>query len=362
VEKTLLELAELVGGQVVGDPGIRIKGLGTLETAHEGQITFLANPRYAAKVADTRASAVVLASGANPFGRNAIVVGNPYLAFAKLLTIFTTRPRVPRGIMPGAIIGEEVAIGEFASIHPGAVVGDRVVIGERVTLHPNVTLYDDVVLGDDVTLHSGVSVREGCRIGNRVIIHNGATIGSDGFGYAPDGAAYFKIPQIGIVIVEDDVEIGANSAVDRAALEATRVGRGTKIDNLVQVGHNCVIGEDCIIVGQAGIAGSTRLGKHVTLGGQVAIAGHLTIGDGAMISGKSGVMSDVAPGEVLSGTPAMPHQARLRSAAVFPHLPEMRKSLARMGIRMTKVEEHLESVSNVMPLPGQECAMAGGYA
>jgi UDP-3-O-[3-hydroxymyristoyl] glucosamine N-acyltransferase len=341
VEKTLLELAELVGGQVIGDPGIRIRGLGTLETAGNGQITFLANPRYAAKVSATQASAVVLATDANAFGRNAIVVENPYLAFAKLLTIFTTRPRVPRGIMRGVIIGDEVTIGEDASIHPGTVVGDRVVIGRRVTLHPNVTLYDDVVLGDDVTLHSGVAIREGCRIGNRVIIHNGATIGSDGFGYAPEGAAYYKIPQIGIVIVEDDVEIGANSAVDRAALEVTRVGRGTKIDNLVQIGHNCVIGEDCIIVGQAGIAGSTRLGRHVTLGGQVAIAGHLTVGDGAMISGKSGVMSDVAPGEVLSGTPAMPHQARLRSAAVFPHLPQMRKSLTKLGNQMAQLEEQM---------------------
>lgn len=347
MEKTLLELADLVGGVVAGDPGIVIKGLGTLETAREGQITFLANPRYAAKVNDTRASAIVLASGVDSFGLSAIVVENPYLAFAKLLTFFTTRPRSHRGIMPGAIIGEEVAIGEEASIYPGAVVGDRVVIGKRVTLHPNVTLYDDVVLGDDVTLHSGVSVRERCRIGNRVIIHNGTTIGGDGFGYAPDGAAYFKIPQIGIVIIEDDVEIGANAAVDRAALEVTRVGRGTKIDNLVQVGHNCLIGEDCIIVGQAGIAGSTRLGKHVTLGGQVAIAGHLTVGDGAMISGKSGVMSDVAPGEILSGTPAMPHKARLRSAAVFPHLPEMRKSLAKMGIRMARIEKHLDAASNV---------------
>jgi len=215
------------------------------------------------------------------------------------------------------------------------------------------------VLGDDVTLHSGVSIREGCRIGNRVIIRNGAAIGSDGFGYVPDGSAYYKIPQIGIVIVEDDVEIGANAAVDRAALEVTRIGRGTKIDNLVQIAHNCVIGEDCIIVGQAGIAGSTRMGKHVTLGGQVAIAEHLTIGDGARISGKSGVMSDVASGEVLSGNPAMSHKARLRSVAVFPHLPQMRKSLARVEIRMAKVEDHLESASNVTTHPGLEQAMAG---
>jgi UDP-3-O-[3-hydroxymyristoyl] glucosamine N-acyltransferase len=326
---------------------IRISGLGTLETAMEGQITFLANPKYAGQVATTGASAVVISAEANRFGRNAIVVANPYLAFAKLLTLFTSRPRAARGIMRGAFVGEDVVIGEEVSVHPGTVIGDGVRIGDRVTLHPNVTLYAGVVVGDDVTLHAGVSVREGCRIGSRVIIHNGTVIGSDGFGYAPDGQSWFKIPQIGIVVIEDDVEIGANVAIDRAALETTRIGRGTKIDNLVQVAHNCVIGEDCVIVAQAGIAGSARLGKHVTLGGQVAIVGHITIGDNAMISGQSGVMGNVAAGEVLSGTPAIPHHVRLKSAAVFPHLPEMRKSLARLGTRMTRMEEEMVNTSAV---------------
>jgi UDP-3-O-[3-hydroxymyristoyl] glucosamine N-acyltransferase len=244
--------------------------------------------------------------------------------------------------MKGAFVGEDVIIGKDVSIFPGTVVGDRVRIGDRVTLHPNVTLYEDVVLGDDVTLHAGVSVREGCRIGNRVILHNGTVIGSDGFGYAPDGQAWFKIPQIGTVIIEDDVEIGANSAVDRAAMETTLIGRGTKIDNLVQVAHNCVIGEDCVIVGQAGIAGSARLGRHVTIGGQVGIVNHISIGDDAMISVQSCVIGNVAAGEVLSGSPAITHYARLKSAAVFPLLPEMRKSLARLETRMSLVEEELK--------------------
>jgi UDP-3-O-[3-hydroxymyristoyl] glucosamine N-acyltransferase len=342
MEKTLLDLAELIGGRVVGDPTIIIKGIGTLETACEDQITFLTNPRYAAKVNDTRAAAVVLASGNNTFGRSAIVVDNPHLAFAKLLTVFTARKRIALGIKPGATIGDGVCIGEDPTIHAGCVIGDRVVIGKRVTLHPNVTLYDDVILGDDVTLHSGVSVREGCRIGDRVTIHNTTTVGSDGFGYAPDGDAYFKIPQIGIVVIEDDVEIGANSAIDRAALEVTRIGRGTKIDNLVQIAHNCVIGENCVIVGQAGIAGSVRMGKHVTLGGQVAVSDHITIGDGAMISGQSGVMSNVGPNEVLSGTPAIPHKTRLKSSVILPHLPEMKKSLIKLQGRVAKIEEHME--------------------
>ncbi|KAF0218532.1 MAG: UDP-3-O-3-hydroxymyristoyl glucosamine [Geobacteraceae bacterium] len=341
--KTLQELADHLGGHIIGDPSVSIGGLGTLDTAQEGQITFLANPKYAYKVKTTRATAVILPPEADPCGHNAIVVASPSLAFAKLLTLFSAKPRIAKGIMDGAFVDKGAVIGEEATVYPGTFVADGVRIGNRVTLYPNVTLYEGVVLGDDVTLHAGVCVREGCRLGNRVTVHNGTVIGSDGFGYAPDGQAWFKIPQIGIVIIDDDVEIGANTTVDRAAIEATRIGRGTKIDNLVQVAHNCVIGEDCIIVAQAGIAGSARLGNHVTLGGQVAIVDHIVIGDNAMISGQSGVFGSVAPGEVLSGTPAIPHHARLKSAAVFPHLPEMRRSIARMGNRLTKIEEKLET-------------------
>lgn len=341
MSKTLQELADYLDGRVVGDPSVSITGLGTLDTAIPGQITFLANPRYTAKVETTKASAIVLTAAAPTFDRDVIVVDNPYLAFAKLLTLFTRRPRNVKGVMSGAFVGEGVTMGKEASVYPGAVVGDGVTIGDRVTLHPNVTIYEGVVIGDDVTLHAGVSVREGCRIGNRVTIHNGTIIGGDGFGYAPDGQSWFKIPQIGNVVIEDDVEIGSNVTVDRAALETTRIGRGTKIDNLVQVAHNCLVGEDCILVAQVGIAGSVTLGTHVTLGGQAAIADHVTVGDNVMISGQSGVFNNVASGEILSGTPAIPHKARLKSAAVYPHLPEMRKTLTKLVTRMEKVEEQL---------------------
>jgi UDP-3-O-[3-hydroxymyristoyl] glucosamine N-acyltransferase len=343
--KTLQELADYLGGQAIGDSSVTITGLGTLDTAVAGQITFLANPRYAAKVETTNASAIVLTAAALTFGRNVIVVENPYLAFAKLLTLFTVRPRPVKGVMAGASVGEGVTMGQEASVYPGAVIGDGVTIGDRVTLHPNVTIYDGVVIGDDVTLHAGVSVREGCRIGSRVTIHNGTIIGSDGFGYAPDGRSWFKIPQVGNVVIDNDVEIGANVTVDRAALETTRIGRGTKIDNLVQIAHNCMIGEDCVIVAQVGIAGSVTLGAHVTLGGQAAVADHVTIGDDVMISGQSGVFNNVAAGEILSGTPAISHKARLKSAAVYPHLPEMRKTLARLATRLEKVEGILEHVT-----------------
>jgi len=342
---TLQALADHLGGQVIGDPSVTIQGLGTLDNAREGEITFLANPKYAHKVKTTRATAVILPVKADPFGHNAIVVASPYLAFAMLLTLFAAKPRIARGVMEGAFVDKGATIGKEVTVYPGTYIADGVRIGDRVTLHPNVTLYEGVVIGDDVTLHAGVSVREGCRLGNRVTIHNGTVIGADGFGYAPNGQAWFKIPQIGIVIVDDDVEIGANTTIDRAALETTRIGRGTKIDNLVQVAHNCVIGEDCMIVAQTGIAGSSTLGNHVTLGGQVAIVDHLLIGDNAMISGQSGVVSNVAPGEVLSGTPAIPHLARLKASAIFPHLPEMRKSLAKHEKRLAAVEERLAPAS-----------------
>jgi len=341
MSKTLLELANHLGGQIIGDSNVCIYGLGTLDDATEGQITFLANPKYAQKVQTTKASAVILPPGADTFGHNAIVLANPYLAFAKLLTLFTSRPRVAKGIMAGAFVSKDAVVGMDASIYPCVCIADGVRIGDRVTIYPNVTLYEGAIVGDDVTLHAGVSVREGCRIGNRVTIHNGSIIGADGFGYVPDGQAWFKIPQIGIVVIDDDVEIGAGTTIDRAALEVTHIGRGTKIDNLVQVAHNCTIGENCVLVAQAGIAGSSKLGKHVTLGGQSGITDHITIGDNAMVAGQSGVFGSVAPGEVLSGTPAIPHKTRLKAAAVFSRLPEMRKTFTRMENRLRKIEERV---------------------
>lgn len=335
----LAELADYLGGRVTGDPEITITGMGTLDHAVEGQITFLANPKYASKVGTTKASAIVLSPAANACGRSGILVDNPHLAFARLLTLFTSRKRIARGVMAGARVGDDVVMGEEVTIHPGAYVGDRVRLGDRVTIHPNVTLYEGVVIGDDVTLHSSVSVREGCRIGNRVIVHNGAVIGGDGFSYTPDGEEWFKIPQIGVVVIEDDVEIGANCTIDRAALDVTRIGRGTKIDNLVQIAHNCQIGPNCIIVAQTGLAGSVALGERVTLGGQTGIADHVTVGDDVTVSGQSGVFNNVEACAVLSGTPAIPHKLRLKSAAVIPRLPEMRKQLIELEKRMAKVEE-----------------------
>jgi UDP-3-O-[3-hydroxymyristoyl] glucosamine N-acyltransferase len=342
MEKSLKELADYLGGRVIGDEDARIHGIAALDNAGDGEITFLANPKYAAKVATTGATAVVLPLRAESHGKNAIEVQNPYLAFAKLLTLFHVRPFRAKGVMDGACIGKNVSMGPEITVYPGACVADGVKLGNRVTLFPGVVLYEGVEVGDDVVLHANVTVREGCRLGNRVIVHSGVVVGADGFGYAPDGKEWYKIPQVGIVVIEDDVEIGANTTIDRAALDVTRIGRGTKIDNQVQIAHNCVIGENCMIVAQVGIAGSAKLGEHVTLAGQTAVAGHLEIGANAMVGGKSGVHNNIPAGHIVSGIPAFPHREWLRSTAVFPKLPEMRKNLSALEKRVEELEEKLK--------------------
>lgn len=342
--KSLKEVAEYLGGRVIGDENAVVSGLGTLDDAGDGQITFLANPRYAPKVVTTNATAVILPPGADSHGKNVVEVANPYLAFAKLLTLFYVVPQKAAGVMDGAMIGKGVAMGSDVTIYPGAFVGDGAKLGDRVTLYPGVVVYAGAELGSDVTLHAHVVIRERCRIGNRVTIHSGTVIGTDGFGYAPDGKDWYKIPQIGIVIIEDDVEIGSNTVIDRAALEATLIRRGTKIDNLVQIAHNCVIGENCMIVSQVGISGSTKVGNHVTMGGQVGVAGHIQIGDNVMVGAKSGVPGNVAANQIVSGIPAFPHREWLKASGIYPRLPEFRKTLNALEKRVQELEAQLKAV------------------
>ncbi len=340
--RTVTELAAYLGGVVRGDGEVLISGLGALETAGPESLTFLANPRYASKVAETSAGAVLMAPGGECYGRTVIEVANPYLGFAKLLTLFYTTPHKPVGIHPAAHVRETATIGEGTSVYPGASIGDHVVVGMRTVIYPGAVIYNNVVIGDDCTIHANAVVRERCRIGNRCIIQPGAVIGSDGFGYAPDGKGYYPIPQIGIVVLDDDVEIGANCCIDRAAIEVTRIGRGTKLDNLVQIAHNCQIGEDCMIVSQVGISGSAKIGNHVTLAGQVGVAGHLTIGDNVMVGAQSGVPSSLAANAVYSGTPTMPHKDWLRSVMVLPRLPELKKTVSALEKRITELEAILK--------------------
>lgn len=343
--RTVAELAEYLGGVVQGDGSAVISGLGSLDTAGPEALTFLANPKYAAKVAETSAGAVLMAPGGERYGRTAIEVANPYLGFAKLLTLFYTTPHKPQGVHPAAVVSESATIGDDTSIYPGTCIGRNVVIGARAVIYPGAVIYDGVTIGDDCTIHANAVVRERCRIGNRCIIQPGAVIGSDGFGYAPDGSSYYRIPQIGIVVLEDDVEIGANTCIDRAAIETTRIGRGTKLDNLVQIAHNCQIGEDCMIVSQVGISGSAKVGNHVTLAGQVGVAGHLTIGDNVLVGAQSGVPSSLAANAAYSGSPTMPHKEWLKSAMVVPRLPELKKTVSALEKRIAELEAKLNQFS-----------------
>lgn len=341
VSKTLQELAEYLGGTVRGEGAVRITGLAPLEAAGPDKITFLANPKYAAKVAETKAGGVLMAPGAEAYGRNVIELANPYLGFAKLLTLFYTRPHPELGVLPEAVIGTNVSLGEGISIYPGVVIGDNVTIGDRVVIHPGAVLYDGVTVGDDSVIHANAVVRERCRLGKRCRLQPGAIVGSDGFGYAPDGSGYYPIPQIGIVVLEDDVEIGANTTIDRAALEVTLIKRGTKLDNLVQVAHNCQVGEDCMIVAQVGIAGSSKVGNHCTLAGQVGVVGHVSISDNVIVGAQSGVTGPLEANAYFSGSPAMPHKDWLRAMGVMPRLPEMRKKINELEKKLAVLEARL---------------------
>jgi UDP-3-O-[3-hydroxymyristoyl] glucosamine N-acyltransferase len=330
----LAELAAQLGCELRGDGAVEIRGVAGLETAGAGELSFLANPRYAGKLATTHAAAVVLAKDqASPLP--CLVSDNPYLTFARAVELLRPEPRPAAGVHPSAQVDASALLGEGVHVGALAVIGRGARVGSRSVLHPHVVLGEEVELGEDCVLHAGVSVRERCRLGDRVVVQNGAVIGADGFGFARDAdGRYHKFPQVGIVVVEDDVEIGALTAIDRAALGETRIGRGSKLDNLVQVGHSVTIGEDSVLAGQVGIAGSTRLGRRVTLAGQVGVAGHLEIGDGVIATAQTGIPGSVEPRSVLSGTPAIENRAWLKASAVFAKLPELQRRLRELERRL----------------------------
>jgi UDP-3-O-[3-hydroxymyristoyl] glucosamine N-acyltransferase len=337
----LRELAAQLGCELRGDGAIDVRRAAGIEDAGPGDLTFLANPRYAAHLAKTKASAVVVGPGLEtPIPR--LVSANPYLAFVRAVELLQPLPRAAPGVHPTAHVDPTAVLGPDVHIGAFVVIGPRTRVGARSALHPHVTLYEDVTLGEDCVLHSGVHVRERCRLGNRVVVQNGAVIGGDGFGFARDGEGrYRKFPQVGTVVVEDDVEIGALTAVDRAALGETRIGRGTKLDNLVQIGHSVTVGEDTVLAGQVGVAGSSRIGSRVTLAGQVGVAGHLTIGDGAIATAQTGIPSSVEAGAVVSGYPAIENRAWLKSSAVFARLPELQRRVRELERRVETLLETL---------------------
>jgi UDP-3-O-[3-hydroxymyristoyl] glucosamine N-acyltransferase len=338
---TLEKLATLVGGEVVGDRLLEVTGIASLEEAKEGEITFLVELKNLYRLEKTKAAAAIVPLSLASFSKPVIRTPNPYLSYAKIQTFFTHSPYRPKGVDPRAYLGQDVKIGQDVSIYPFVFIGDRCQIGDRAVLYPGVYVGETAQIGDECLLYPNVVVMDRCIIGKRVIIHPGTIIGSDGFGFAQDGAQYVKIPQVGIVQIDDDVEIGANCAVDRAALGKTWIKRGVKTDNLVQIGHNVTIGEDTVLVAQVGIAGSTEVGNRVSLGGQVGVVGHIKIGDGAMVGAQSGVAQDVPPGQIISGSPAFPHREWLRTQAVIPKLPEMKRLLAALEKRVKALEEKI---------------------
>lgn len=337
---TLGELAQRLDCPVEGDSGIEILRVAKIETAGAGDVTFLANPKYAALLAATRASAVIAGSSVSSAPCAIIRSATPYLTFARAARALSPERRPAPGVHPQASVAADAVIDPTASVGPFAVVSAGVRVGARTIIHPHVVIGADATVGDDCVLHAHVSVRERCTLGARVVLQNGAVIGSDGYGFAqrPDGS-YEKIPQTAPVVIEDDVEIGANTTIDRPAVGETRIKTGTKIDNLVQIAHGVVLGRHVLLAAQVGIAGSTVLGDHVTFGGQVGVGGHLTIGDRVKAVGQSGITNSVEADQFVSGYPAIANSEWRRSSAVFRKLPEMRRHLKDLEARLQKIEE-----------------------
>jgi len=308
-------------------------------------LTFFTNPKYAPQLRETRASAVIIgdkADAAVPAGTAALRTPHAYVAFARAAEIFAPRPATPAGVHPLASVDASAAIAPDASIAAFVSVGPGARIGARSIVYPHVTIGEGATLGEDCVVHARVSIRERVTIGNRVVIQDGAVIGSDGFGFAtgPDGT-HHKIPQAGGVVIEDDVEIGANTAIDRPAVGATRIGAGSKIDNLVQVAHGVKIGKGVLLAAQVGIAGSSKLEDKVTLAGQVGVAGHLTIGKGVIATAQTGIPNSVDAGSFISGYPAIANRDWLKSSAVFRKLPELRKAVTDLQRRLDDLEARL---------------------
>jgi UDP-3-O-[3-hydroxymyristoyl] glucosamine N-acyltransferase len=335
---TLGELARRLECPVEGDAAIEIRRVATLEEAGPGDLTFLANPRYAGKLAATRASAVIM-NGSSTAPCAVIRSKSPYLTFARAAQVLAPARPMAAGVHPLASVAPDAAVDATASVGAFAVIGAGASVGARTVVHPHVVIGDGASVGPDCILHAQVSIRERCLIGARVIIQNGAVVGSDGYGFAqrPDGS-HEKIPQIAPVVIEDDVEIGANTTIDRPAVGETRIKAGTKIDNLVQVAHGVVLGRHVLLAAQVGIAGSTTVGDHAQFGGQSGAAGHLTLGDRVKVAARAAVFASVDDDAFVSGTPAIEHDEWKKASAVFRKLPEMRRRLKELEERLNKLE------------------------
>lgn len=324
----LAELAQHLGATLQGDPSVSITGVASIESAGPGEITFVANPKYAALARTTQAAAVLVEPDFPKIEAATLRIQNPYLAFARAIEFFYQPPAYAPGIHPTAVISPSAKIGANSHIGAYVVVGDDVVIGENAVLLPHSVIYAHVRAGKNLFVHSHAVVREHCRLGDNVVLQNGAIVGADGFGFAKrsDGS-WQKILQSGPAVLENDVEVQANACIDRASIGETRIGAGTKVDNLVQVGHGSAVGENTMLCAQVGLAGSTTIGKGVILAGQVGVAGHCTVGDGVIATAQSGIPSDVEPGKVISGYPAIDNRQWLRVVALMNRLPELLRGI-----------------------------------
>ncbi len=334
------ELAQRLECQLDGDPGLDITGIATLERAIEGEISFLTNIKYHAEAKATKASALIVRPDCSGIMKPLLKHANPYLVFAKAIEMLMPPPAFTPAIHPTAWISSSAKLGLRVSVGAFSFIGEDVALEDDVIIGSHCAINQGVIIGEKTVIHSGCAIRERVRIGRRCIVQNNAVIGSDGFGFArQEDGTWYKIYQAGTVIIEDDIEIGAGSTIDRATLGETRIKSGTKLDNLVHVGHGCEVGNDTLLCAQVGLAGSTTVGNKVILAGQVGAAGHLTIGDGVTATAQSGIPGSIDPNTWVSGSPAMPHKDWLKASAVMPRLPEIQKAVKRLERRIERLEE-----------------------
>jgi len=340
---TLGEIARLVNGELIGDPNEVITGISGIKEAKEGDITFLANSKYSCLMDTTKASAVITARDAGEFKKPVIKTDNPSVAFTRVVSLVAPNDvRHPQGVHPTAVISPQAKLAEGVAVGAYTVIEEAVEIGRDTIVYSGCYVGRNTKIGRDCLIYPHVSIRERVEISNRVIIHSGAVIGSDGFGFAMVRGVQKKIPQIGTVLIEDDVEIGANVTIDRARFDKTVIGKGTKIDNLVQIAHNVITGENCIIVAQAGVSGSTVLGEGVILAGQAGLVGHIRIGDKAVVAAQAGVTKSVPAGIKVSGYPAKPHAEAKRVNACIQRLPELHKKIKELEAKISQLQKQLE--------------------
>ncbi len=344
MEKTLKELADYVGGDVIGDESIKIKGVMPIEEAREGYITFVSNKKYLKNLKQTEASAIIAAPGTQVEDKNLLVTKNPYLAFAKVVDLMMN----PGIVYPGTLddsarVSDTAEIGNNVTAYPFVFIGENAKVADNVVLHPGVYIGDECQIGKDTIIHPNAVIHKGTIIGERVVIHGNVVLGCSGYGYAPDGKTFYKIPQVGIAVVEDDVDIGANTTINRGVMGETRIKRGTKIDSEVMIAHNVEIGEDTLVTSQVGIAGSVEIGNNVILAGGSGVAGHIKVGDGVTLGGWSGAIKDLPAGGTFLGTPAIEIERMRKCFILMQRLPELKKTVKDLQGKIEKLEKRLSS-------------------